>query len=126
MHVASRLHVAQYVLLQVGHRFEDVGYILILLDISNDVGGFGSFGKVDLVFTFDYRGYAVFDKCQVGKVNALQTQLAVLIIDISQPTYQRKGCKEDSPDVALLGTPQSSWYYASTFSFVPKPSSFEH
>lgn len=70
MHIASRLHVAQYVILQVGHRFEDVGYILILLNISDDVGGFGSFSKIDEVRAFDYRGYAVFDKCQVGEINA--------------------------------------------------------
>lgn len=70
MHIPSRLHVAQYVVLQIGHRFQNVGYVLILLDISNDVGGLGSFCKVDKVCTFNYRGYAVFDKCQVGEINA--------------------------------------------------------
>ena len=65
MHIASSLHIAQYVVLQIGHRFENVGYILILLDISNDIGGFGSFCKIDEVCTFDYRGYAVFDKSQI-------------------------------------------------------------
>lgn len=63
MHIASRLHVAQYVILQVGHRFENVRNVLILLDISNDVGSFGPFSKVDEVCTFDYGGYAVFNKC---------------------------------------------------------------
>lgn len=63
MHIASRLHVAQYVILQVGHRFENVRNVLILLDISNDVGSFGPFSKVDEVCAFDYRGYAVFNKC---------------------------------------------------------------
>lgn len=62
MHIASRLHVAQHVILQVGHRFENVRYILILLNVSNDVGGFGSLGEVDEVCTFDYGGYAVLDK----------------------------------------------------------------
>ena len=70
MHITSSLHVAQYVILQIGHRFENVGYILILPDISNDVGGFGSFGEVDKVCTFDYRGYAVFDECQVREIDA--------------------------------------------------------
>lgn len=70
MHIASRLHIAQYIILQVGHGFENVGYVLILLDISNDVGGFGSFGKVDEVRTFNYRGYAVFDECQIGEIDA--------------------------------------------------------
>lgn len=63
MHIASRLHIAQHVVLQVGHRFENVGYILILLNVSNDVGGFGSFSEIDEVCTLDYGGYAVFDKC---------------------------------------------------------------
>ena len=70
MHIASRLHVAQHVILQVRDRFEDVGYILILLDISNDVGRLSSFSKVDEVCTFDYRRYAVFDECQVCEINA--------------------------------------------------------
>ena len=70
MHIACRLHVTQYVILQIGHRFENVGHILILLDISNNVGGFGSFGKIDEVCAFDHRGYTVFDEGQVGKVDA--------------------------------------------------------
>ena len=70
MHITSCLHVAQYVILQIRHGFENIGYVLILLNISNHVGRFGSFGKIDEVGTFDYGGYAVFDKCQVGEVDA--------------------------------------------------------
>ena len=89
MHIASRLHVAQYVILQVGHRFQNVGYVLILLNISNHVGGFSSFGKIDEICTFDYRGYTVFDECQVGEINAWDVRLARSLILHSQLTKER-------------------------------------
>ena len=47
VHITSSLHVALDVILQVPYGFQGVGYALILLDVADDLGGFGAFGKVD-------------------------------------------------------------------------------
>lgn len=53
MHVSGRLHILQNVLLQLWHCVKRVWHILILLNIPNDLGSLGSFGKVDKVGLFD-------------------------------------------------------------------------
>lgn len=47
MDVSSRLHVAEYVILQIGNRLQRIRHVLIALDVTNDFGGFGSFSEVD-------------------------------------------------------------------------------
>lgn len=68
MHVTSRLHVAEDVLLKVDNRPEGIWNILILLNIADDFGGLGPFSEVDEVGAPDHRWDAVFDKGQVRKV----------------------------------------------------------
>jgi hypothetical protein len=69
VHIPSRLHVAQDVVLQVADRFEGVGDVLILLNVSNDVRGFGAFGEVDEVSSFDDGGYAIFDESEISEID---------------------------------------------------------
>ena len=70
MHVASGLHVAQYVVLQISDRFEGIWNVLILLNIPDDVSGFGAFGKVDEVGPFNDRGYAILNEGEISKIDA--------------------------------------------------------
>ena len=69
VHIACRLHVVQYVILEIGDGLEWVGHILIILDISDNIGGFDALRKIDKVCAFDDRGNAVFNEGQVGEVN---------------------------------------------------------
>lgn len=68
MHVTSRLHIAQDVLLKVDNGPEGIWNILILLNVADDFGGLGPFSEVDEVGALDHRWDAVFDKGQVRKV----------------------------------------------------------
>jgi hypothetical protein len=43
---------------------------LILLDIADDLCGFGALGKVDEGGLFDDRGYTVFDERKIGQIDA--------------------------------------------------------
>ena len=62
MNITSSLHVARDVILQVSHGFQGVGHALILLDVADDLGSFGAFGKVDQIGAFDDGGNTVFDE----------------------------------------------------------------
>ena len=62
MHVACRLHVAQYIILEIADRLEWIGHILIILDVADNIGGFGALRKVDKVRAFDNRRNAIFDE----------------------------------------------------------------
>lgn len=53
MHVPRRLHVAEDVILQIRHRFQGVGNVLVLLDVADDLGGLGALGEVDELGVFD-------------------------------------------------------------------------
>lgn len=70
MYVARSLHIAQDVVLKFGHWLERVGHILVLLDVADDLCGFGTFGEVDEIRPFDDGGNAVLDEGQIGKVDA--------------------------------------------------------
>jgi len=70
VHIPGRLHIAQYIVLQVADGLERVGDVLILLNVSDDISGFGSFGEVDEVSTLDHGWDAVFDESKVGEIDA--------------------------------------------------------
>ena len=126
MHISSVFHIAQYVFLQVADGLEGVWDVLVLLDVSDDISRFGAFGEVDQVGLFDDGGYAVFDEGQVCEVDAWMKLLVLLANWSGCGTNQRRVCKEDWPDAALLYIHQSSWCYASTSSFAPVRSAFGH
>jgi hypothetical protein len=46
MHVASRLHIRQDVVLQLGDRLQRVRHVLVLLDVTDDFGGLGALGEI--------------------------------------------------------------------------------
>jgi len=70
MHVPRRLHVAEYIILQVHYGLEGVGNVLVLLDVADDFCGLGALGEVDEVGAFYDRRDAVFDEGEVGEVDA--------------------------------------------------------
>ena len=70
MYVSCSLHIAQDIILEIPHGFEWVWYILVLLYVSNDICGLGSFCKVNEIRAFDDGGNAVFDEGKVGEVDA--------------------------------------------------------
>ena len=70
MDVARRLHVGEDVILEFGNGLEGVGHVLVLLDVADDLGGFGAFGEIDEVGAFEDGGDAVFDEGEVGEVDA--------------------------------------------------------
>jgi hypothetical protein len=72
MHIACRLHVGEDILLQLRYGLQGVRHVLILLDVTNDFSRLCPLGKVDQICAFDQRGYAVFDKGQVCKIDALE------------------------------------------------------
>jgi hypothetical protein len=53
VHISSGLHVAQYIVLQVANGLKGVWDVLVLLNVSDDICGFGAFGEVDQVCLFD-------------------------------------------------------------------------
>lgn len=70
MDITRRLHIAENVILQVADGLQRIRHILVLLDIPNDFGRFGTLGKVDQIRFLDDRRNAVLDECQVSKVDA--------------------------------------------------------
>ena len=62
VHIARSLHIAQNVILQVADGLQGVGHVLVLLDVTDDFGGFGALGEVDEVGAPDDGGDAVFDE----------------------------------------------------------------
>ena len=62
MHVACRLHVVQDIILEIADGLERVGHVLIILDISDHIGGFGALREIDKVRAFDDGGNAVFNE----------------------------------------------------------------
>ena len=69
MYISGCLHVAQDIVLQITDRLERVRHVLILLDVSNDISGLGSFGEVDQLGLLDDRRDAIFDERQVSQVD---------------------------------------------------------
>ena len=65
MHVSCRLHIGQDVILQVADGLQRVRDVLVLLNVTYDICGFGAFGEVDEIRLLDNGRYAVFDE---GKV----------------------------------------------------------
>lgn len=53
MDIPSRLHVTEYIILQIGNRLQRIWHILIALDVTNDFGGFSSFSEVDVMVLLD-------------------------------------------------------------------------
>ena len=70
VHVTGRGHVAQDVVLELGHGLKRVGYILVLLDVANHLGRLGPLGKVDEVGLLDDGGNAILDEGEIRQVDA--------------------------------------------------------
>lgn len=75
MYIPCRLHVTQDVILQIADWLEWVGHVLVLLDVTNDFGGFGALGEIDELCAFYDGGYAVFDEGQVCEINACEEKI---------------------------------------------------
>ncbi len=69
MYIASFSHVAENILLKIRNRIERVGYVLVLLYITNHLGRLGPLGKIDEVGVFDDRRNSIFDEGQIRKIN---------------------------------------------------------
>ena len=46
MHIPSRLHITQYILLQLWDRLQGVRHVLVLLYVTDHLSGLGPFGEV--------------------------------------------------------------------------------
>lgn len=67
MHIACCLHVAEYIILQIGNGPQWIRHLLVLLDFPNHFGRFGPLGKVDAIDRLlDDGRNAVFDERQVS------------------------------------------------------------
>lgn len=74
MHIACGLHICQNVVLQIRHRLQWVGHVLILLNVADHLGCLRALGKVDQIRLLDQRGDAVLDERQVSKVDTWNSQ----------------------------------------------------
>ena len=70
MHVTRGLHVAQDIFLKLGHGREWVGHVLVLLDVADDFGRFGTLGEVDECGFLDDGGDSIFDEGEICEVDA--------------------------------------------------------
>jgi hypothetical protein len=66
VNIPSGLHVVQDVILQLRHWLQRVPYVLILLNISNDLSSFGTFSKVNEVSLLDNGRNAILNECQIS------------------------------------------------------------
>jgi hypothetical protein len=69
MHVPCCLHVAQYVVLQLGNRLQRVSHCLVLLNIADYLCRLCALGKVDEVGLLDNGGDTIFDKGEIRQVD---------------------------------------------------------
>lgn len=89
MHVTSRLHVAQDVILKLANRLERVRNILILLDVTDDFGGLGPFSEVDEVGALNNRWDTVLNKGQVREVYPCIASVYYIPPESIEPTEER-------------------------------------
>lgn len=69
MYIASRLHVRENVFLEFRNRLQWIGYILILLNITNDLCSLATFGEINEVRLLDLRRNTILDKSQICQIN---------------------------------------------------------
>lgn len=69
MHVAGRLHVCDDVLLQFWERCQLIWYVLILLNITNDLSRLRPFGKIDEIRFLDNGWNAVLNESQIRQIH---------------------------------------------------------
>lgn len=62
MHIPRRLHITQDILLQLRHRLERVGHVLVLLDVADYLCRLGALGEVDKGGLLDDGGDTIFDE----------------------------------------------------------------
>lgn len=70
MHIPSRLHITQYILLQLWDGLQGVWDILILLDITDHLGRLGPLSEVYQRRLFYDGGDTVLNEREVGEVHA--------------------------------------------------------
>lgn len=68
MDITRALEVAENVILKLTDRLQQVGHVLILLDIPNHLGGLGPLIEVDQ-FGRCERRYSIFDEGQIREVD---------------------------------------------------------
>jgi hypothetical protein len=107
MHVGRSLHVIQYPLLEIRHRAQGVRHVLILLYVSNDFGGLGSFREVDQLCVLNNGCDAVFDERQICQIDAYVQLVSVTWMLRSQP-YPGMEYKADWQRGASRGIGRSS------------------
>ena len=76
MNVASSLHVAQDIILQLRHRLQGVGYILELLNVADHLGCLCPLGKVDKVGLLDDGRDTILNEGKIREVDTCERQLA--------------------------------------------------
>lgn len=91
VYVACRLHVAQYIVLEVADRFKWVWHILILLDVTDNLSCLSPFGKVDQIGLLDDRWNTVLDERQVGKVNTLRRGSVMYVMGKVRSKHTKEG-----------------------------------
>lgn len=69
VYVTGGLEVAEDVVLKFGDRLEEVWDVLVLLDVSDDLGGLGSLVEVDQ-FGWCERRDTILDKRQICQIDA--------------------------------------------------------
>jgi hypothetical protein len=69
MNVASTRHISQDIVLEFGNWLQSIWYILVLLDVPDDLGGLRSLRKVDELRFLDDGRDTVLNERQVREVN---------------------------------------------------------
>jgi len=66
MYVTRSGHVAQNVILELGHRLQGICHILVLLNVTNYLCCLGPLGEIDEVRLLNNRWDTVLNECEVG------------------------------------------------------------
>jgi hypothetical protein len=70
MHIPSRLHITQYILLQLWDRLQGVRHVLVLLYVTDYLGGLSPLGEVYQRRLLYDRWDPVLDEREVGEIHA--------------------------------------------------------
>ena len=69
MHITRCLHVAENVLLQLGHWLQRIWNVLVLLNVTNDFCGLGALCEVDEFGLLDYRWNTIVNEDKIGEID---------------------------------------------------------
>ena len=69
MHVSSSLHVTQDVVLEFWHKLERIRHVLVLLNITNHLGGLRPLCEVDQISLLDDGRNTILNEGKISQIN---------------------------------------------------------